>query len=276
MIQTATAAQKQELIALYNHSFANDEKFCQWFFNNAWQAENCLVYVQNNSVCAMLNMMEYQIQSGDEVQKNVYFFALATSKTMQGKGIMSTLIKHALEVCKNNNVNAATLIVQTESLFNFYEKQGFVKAVYVSQEKCEPQELPKGYTVCKLTNENCETANFIYEDTLKNTAYAKRSKDFWNKIFQVYGTENYLLLKNNLPNAYCIGGIKTNKCITFAECMGSGSSILMGELARANEVPNVVYTSQWQKNNSVAIGCIYSLNKNFTSTQKIFLNLMYN
>ena len=85
---------------------------------HAWVEE------RNGQVAAMVLTPPAQIGS----HKGVYLCALATAKEWRGKGIATAMLNEILNLLVQVGVEFAALIPETESLYGFYEKRGFVRA----------------------------------------------------------------------------------------------------------------------------------------------------
>ena len=277
MIQFAEKHQQSELMDLYNRCFPGDESFCACFFNTLWQPHSTLIYTENDKPCSMLHMLPLQMKSGDDTLDCVYFFALATDAQMRGKGIMGALIKHAFALCRTKNIAAVTLLVQNESLFDFYTKHGFQKSFFISQNSCRAQKLPPAFSIRPMTAADCHAVNAIYTAAVQGTLHGVRSESFFENLLCAYAQTCYVLIDHaESIQAYCVGGAAEKMQYRATECMGQKAEMLMAALAAENNLPQAFWSSAPTGENRFAQGCVCVLNGQKISLHDTFLNLMYN
>lgn len=120
MITFAKKKHISDIASLWNEAFG--DKFEDIFGYLKTLVEYCVVFEENNKVISMLFLLP--VKCGKK--KGRYIYAVATLKSYRGMGISTTLIEFAKGFANDNNEDFLILVPQSEGLFKFYEKRGFV------------------------------------------------------------------------------------------------------------------------------------------------------
>lgn len=115
------------VIELWHRVFKDPVGFIKSNIINFVGLDNLYVYEQYNAINAILSAVPCEISGS----KGVYLYALATAPELQGKGVMSKLMKHAEQDAENSGAEFAALIPASESLFGYYKKRGYTQETYV-------------------------------------------------------------------------------------------------------------------------------------------------
>ena len=128
MVDFARREDADILKSMWQRIFEDDEDTLDFFFDNVFIPENTLVWRDQNRPEAML----YMIWNKED---GVYLYALATEEKYRGLGIMSELIKKALDILTKKGAEYVFLIPASDSLFSYYKKYGFSKTIDVTSAK---------------------------------------------------------------------------------------------------------------------------------------------
>ena len=120
MIIFAEKKHISDIAALWNEAFG--DKLADVLVYLKTLIEYCVVFEENNKVLGMLFLLP--VKCG--IKKGRYVYAVATLKSHRGMGISTALIEFAKGFVNDNNEDFLILVPQSESLFKFYEKRGFV------------------------------------------------------------------------------------------------------------------------------------------------------
>jgi GNAT superfamily N-acetyltransferase len=130
MIRQGEDKDKEALKVMWKLCFPDDaDEFIAFYFDRIYKNDETLVYVEYNQLVASLQMIPYSIQSGATVSPSAYISGAMTHPGFRRKGYMSRLLNVSFEVMKAKGFDYTFLIPQEESLFEFYEKRGYVKAL---------------------------------------------------------------------------------------------------------------------------------------------------
>lgn len=123
MIGFASWEMREELSQLWQVCFLEKSRPANYFFNNAFRPENCLVYCMGGHAAAMLHILPAQlVQAGKEPVQAQYVFACATLPKYRSHGFMHSLLAYAGMVGAERGDRYSFLLPAEPSLYSFYEK----------------------------------------------------------------------------------------------------------------------------------------------------------
>jgi predicted acetyltransferase len=129
MIQFAETQHKPTLIALWKQCFPQDvETFVDFYFQEIFREEECLIAVENNQAVAFLQMIPYNIKTGNEIRPSAYLSGVMTHPDYRNRGYMKQLLQTSFDEMTKKGYHYAFLIPQEEKLFDVYAKFGFERA----------------------------------------------------------------------------------------------------------------------------------------------------
>lgn len=115
-----------QLKSLWTEVFGDGESYLNAFFDQIYNDKNTLVYLENEEVISALYMIPYQFKQSDRLYQMNYLYALATKAEYRGRGIMTKLIRKAIDISAERKISLVVLIPAEPALFKYYEKFGFV------------------------------------------------------------------------------------------------------------------------------------------------------
>jgi GNAT superfamily N-acetyltransferase len=121
MIRFATKDMIPELKLIWKESFHDDDAYIDFYYENRFKGENTLVWLENERAVSMLTLMPAFLHESSGRKKVFYIYAVSTLPSYRGKGISSLLLQHANRITDGMTI----LVPATESLFNFYERNGY-------------------------------------------------------------------------------------------------------------------------------------------------------
>ncbi|GEM_PF-6510572 len=257
MIDFAQPKDTEEIRKLWDIAFPEEPLFNDWFFENYFKAENCLVLKKEGKISAMAQLLPYEIQGAGKVS---YIYGAATDPSYRRQGLMRRLLEKSFELDRQRGAVASILIPQNKELFDFYGKLGYKTRFYVTAEKTKPCDTT-GYSLKRAENGDISFMDSLYKKNQNN--YIIRDCNYWEiqlEMFKTLGGECYILLKDNKPVAY---GFYTDNYIQE----GMGEVNTLAYLAGADK-----YVSLADKNNT-PIGMAYPYGD---FPQRLYLNLMFN
>lgn len=115
---------KEQCFNLYMSAFKDDKEFTTYMFDTCFE-DSCFYLLCGETVVSMLFAFDVFLNG----VKGKYLYSVATDEKYRDKGYMSRLFYEVEEKLKGE-YKFFCLRPMNESLFNFYEKLGFVKKFY--------------------------------------------------------------------------------------------------------------------------------------------------
>jgi len=135
MIRKGQDTDKETLMNLWKLCFPQDsEHFVHFYFDKVYANDETLVYVENGQTVASMQMIPYQIKTGDYLSWGGYISGAMTHPRYQGKGYMKQLLSVSFNEMIKTGYDYTFLIPQEKWLIQVYEKYGF--------KLCEPSHYP--------------------------------------------------------------------------------------------------------------------------------------
>ncbi len=125
MIEFASHDNYSEVIELWHICFGDRESYIKNFLDCLLTPENCLVYKDDSTICAMLFLLKGDVVTGGSRFGSFYIYAACTKPSHRNRGIMTRLIGYASEYACKNGIEFLCLVPANESLFDYYSKLGF-------------------------------------------------------------------------------------------------------------------------------------------------------
>jgi GNAT superfamily N-acetyltransferase len=115
-----------ELISLWQTVFGDREETIRYFLENAVETGDIFAEKINGKIVSAFYLVNATLVSGNKEKNVKYLYAAATLPEYRKQGIMSKMIKYAAEYVKQENTGYIALCPADESLYDYYEKLGFV------------------------------------------------------------------------------------------------------------------------------------------------------
>lgn len=125
-ISFAQWGMQKQLSDLWQICFEEQPRPTNFFFNNRFQPQNCLVYKVENQIAAMVHLLPAQIFEKDRVVSAHYIYAAATLPQYRSKGYMGALLKAAAYVGEKRGDQYSVLLPANRKLYDYYAKFGYV------------------------------------------------------------------------------------------------------------------------------------------------------
>lgn len=124
MARKATLQDLERYQLIWAEAFGDPAEFSKMVFEKFAGPGNVYVEETEGRVAAILSAVPCTLKG----RKGFYFYGLATEKSQQGKGLMKSLMAFAENALHTEGAEFVCLIPASESLFSFYEKQGWQRA----------------------------------------------------------------------------------------------------------------------------------------------------
>lgn len=131
-IDYPSQAQTDDLRALWQEAFGDDDAFLEQFYTYGFAPDRCRCVSIDGHVAAALYWFDCQYQG----RPLAYLYGIATAKAFRDKGLCRALVENAHQHLKYLGYAGAILVPAGENLFQMYEKMGYSVCSSVSEFSC--------------------------------------------------------------------------------------------------------------------------------------------
>lgn len=163
MIRFAQTQDTEQVIALWKTCFPGDEAFTAWYFENRYDPTVTLVDEENGVLCAMVQMLPYQLQDSRGIRPVTYIYGACTAPEYRRQHRMDRLLTHSFALDEECGRAASILIPQEEWLFGFYRQFGYQTAFYTSADVVTTVQSVPEAAVRKLTKADIPQLQRLYQ-----------------------------------------------------------------------------------------------------------------
>ncbi len=203
MIRFAEERDTSAVRALFDQCFPDESGFNAYFFDRLYRPEQTLLYEQGNTLCAMVQMLPYQLFIGGTEGTATYIYGACTHPEHRRKHFMAQLLEASFEEDRRMRRCASLLIPQEEWLFQFYRPFGYIP-VFGLERKIVLQEKAPSTEVQPLGNW-CEANELYTKKTISEPCRIIRSEADWKAqlaLFQSLGAGAFGLYEKDKLSAY--------------------------------------------------------------------------
>lgn len=125
MIGFANWEDRPALAELWQACFEEERRFANFFLNNAFRPQNCLVYRVGGRPAAMLHLLPARIVCRGKPVRAHYVFACATAPEHRSHGYMNALLAYAALVGAQREEAFSAILPASPGLYQYYEKAGY-------------------------------------------------------------------------------------------------------------------------------------------------------
>lgn len=184
MIRFADFTMTKQLKKIWKECFHDENSYIDFFFQEYFNENTTLVYLLEGIPVSMLTLMPARLHESAGLRKVYYVYAVATLPEARGKGFSSKLLNYANMLTKDSTF----LQPATKELVNFYEQNGYSKAIvrktsYINREQLRFNEkqmklkaatispMQRNYIVRELSEKDCSLYKKIRDKHLSDQGY---------------------------------------------------------------------------------------------------------
>ena len=269
MIRYSVPEEKNIILNLFNTCFPGEEKFADWFFGKVYDYRNTLVYEDNGKIIAALQMIPVKLSDGVNTYTSSYLYGVGTLPEYRGKGIMAQVINFSFEEDRKKGTDYSILIVQEQSLLNYYSRFGFEKYFSIGEKYFDTNEEILRFR--PVTRTDFSAINDVYENSCDKKMFSLREEKHCDALFDMYSETSFVHETDGVIDSYVFGYFTENAFIA-SECMGKNGFTLANSVAKAHS------KSQFKcifPGNDKFIGMIKPINSSVKDIEA-YINLLYN
>lgn len=172
--------------------------FLDYYYSVKTTDNEIYVIEDEKQIVSMLHLNPYQMRIGDEIYKTHYIVAVATDEKYRGRGFMTTLLNHALQIMGDREEPFTFLMPAAEAI---YRPFGFEFVYRQGRSRVKGMDArDTGLCVMSAKEEDCEEiAEFANSFLSKYDVVTWRTEDYYRMILAEQRSENggILVAKRN-------------------------------------------------------------------------------
>lgn len=274
MIRFAEGKDTRAVRALFDLCFPDESGFNAYYFEHIYRAERTLLYMQGDKLCAMAQMLPYQLFMNGAVGEATYIYGACTHPAYRRKHLMAQLLEASFQEDLRRGRLASFLIPQEAWLFDFYRPFGYLPAFTLQKERVLWAGDFQAADIRKLTD--WQEADRLYRAcTGQESCYILRGRDDWRvqlAMFDHLGAGAFGLYEADRLTAYAF---------VWKEAEGLLAQELLAETPSARELlaqallhrfdsQKLIYSTVGK---SQTLGCLKPYQ---TAHGSGYINLMFN
>jgi len=151
MISRPSLSDIPALKTMWKFCFPKDTpQFIDFYFAKIFNPNRSLGLWKNGALVAAMQILPYQIKTGDKIYDAAYISGAVTHPSHRQKGYMQELLLAAFEEMKQKNYTFSFLIPQEDKLFDYYAKYGYEKAFPKSTQTIRLEENKIDYNCVEI------------------------------------------------------------------------------------------------------------------------------
>lgn len=183
MIRLAKDSETEVIANMWDVCFDDPAHFIKWNFSGNYSPENTLVFEQDGTVMANMQLMPYNMSFCGKVLPVSYVSGVATLPEYRMKGCYKQLQAEAFSLMAERGIPIALLVPFS---FEFYEKQGYRNCYDKTTYTAENISFPRGDTEpAALSDNTIARLDKIYSASMQNfNGFIVRSARDWRLILE--------------------------------------------------------------------------------------------
>lgn len=146
MIGTAGWEMRTELSGLWQICFHEPRRYPNYFLNNYFRPQDCLVYRVSGQIAAAVYLLPARIAS--EGAQAHYIFAAGTKPPFRSRGFMASLLAYAALYGAKRGDRYSVVLPADQPLYSFYERNGYfdyykIRSVHILRARLEQMASPQ-------------------------------------------------------------------------------------------------------------------------------------
>lgn len=172
--------------ALWETCFPDEGGFNDYFFAHFYKEKYTLLYLEGETLVAMVQMLPYRMTVGGVSREVTYIYGACTDPAHRRKGYMARLLERSFELDREAGRIASVLIPAEKWLFDFYKPFGYEPFFHISRREITraagEREAPR-----RLTSADVPALAALY-DKLVPKCRIERDTAYWNAQLALFDT----------------------------------------------------------------------------------------
>ena len=187
MIRYAHSGDLEQIRNLWEICFPDESGFNDYYFANLFELEYVLLYIVDDRIAAMTQMIPYEIRlSADQTEYCTYIYGACTHPAYRRQHLMSKLLERSFVLDRSLGRKCSVLIPAEPWLFEFYQAFGYQPVFHLHTVE---KNVEKNQDAClsMLSKHDASWMNMLYEEQFDHSVpHLFRSKSEWMKQIEMF------------------------------------------------------------------------------------------
>lgn len=268
MIRYAAECETDIIKNIFNICFPMEESFTAWFFENVFDYKKTLIYEDDNKIISVIQMLPFDMEY-DRKYSCCYIYGVGTLPQFRGKKLIEGLINAAFAENIKEKIDFSILIVQNQSLLDYYKRYGYKNFFSVSEKNGKG--LNSALDIRKMLPSDFEVIDNIYRKSTENTLRIIRDDKIYGLNLEMNQDGSYVYMKNGAICAYAFGSAE-GECFMASEAFGEDLDAFIAQIAFKLGKSNYKYVT---KGKEKVIGMIKPICGDVPNTDG-YINMLFN
>lgn len=172
-----------QIRALWEVCFPDETGFNDYFFNNLYYPEQTILYCKQDEICAMTQMIPYELSLPDLLGTATYIYGACTHPAHRRQHLMEQLLEFSFQEDLKNHRIASMLIPAEQWLFDFYLPFGYKPAFYLDEQICY---TTQNHPIRPIIPSELDKLNALYNQKMEGYAHIVRTAKNWDDQLQLF------------------------------------------------------------------------------------------
>lgn len=186
MIRYAHSGDVKQIRDLWDICFPDESGFNEYFFSNLFVLENVLLYLVDDQIAAMTQMIPCKIRFSDRVEDCTYIYGACTHPEYRRQHLMSRLLERSFVLDQSLGRKCSVLIPAEPWLFDFYHDFGYrpVFKIHTTETVFQPN---RSIRLSMLSEKDIPAIDTLYEEQFSACMpHLARDRFEWDKQIKMF------------------------------------------------------------------------------------------
>lgn len=255
-----------ELKLLWKNVFGDEDGYIDLFFKSQYENSYTFAEFDGDKIISALYLLKCRITVNSRTYNGLYLYAAATDSAYRKRGLMGKLLNEAETFAEENGFDFVSLVPASDYLYTYYERFGFITAMYKSYETLDTAKNPdiilREVTAREYTEKRVQMLenSFLWnEDEMR---YALECYNYYDiKAYEVGGVYFiYSKGENEVKELVCSSSDYDNAKQILSSCFDEEAVKIVSPYANTDMNFGMIYPLDSQLKTDIASVKIYMNN----------------
>ncbi|MDD3033643.1 MAG: GNAT family N-acetyltransferase [Bacteroidales bacterium] len=187
------------LFGIWTACFTDDYPYIENYFKYCFPYTKTLVAITDSGeIASSITLIPATARIDKKIIKGYYLYAVGTKPEHRGFSLSSSLINIAKQICRNENLSFLITKPATDSLYDLYQRYGFICTLYEEQH-IETIDSSESHSEKDTPHTSLLHTIPLTLDFFEESRYVSTNKFLWSREVL-----NYILLETALKEGFCV------------------------------------------------------------------------